>query len=110
MLWKIDFYNEKVKASVKEWPEGVLAKFIWIVAAIEKFGPVDVGMPHVKVLGGGLFEIRAKACEGIGRAIFCMMRGKVIIILNSFIKKTQKISSCEIVLAKKRMAEVKKNG
>ena len=85
----------------------MLAKFTWVSDAIEKFGPEDVGMPHVKPLGQGLFEIRIKAKEGIGRAIFCTIKGKVVIVLNGFIKKTQKTPPSEIALARKRMAEVK---
>ena len=107
MLWKIEFYSQKVEDSIKEWPEGILAKFIWVSDIIERFGPADVGMPHVKPLSHGLFEIRVKAKEGIGRAIFCTVKGKVVIVLNEFIKKTQKTPPNEIALARKRMAEVK---
>jgi phage-related protein len=64
-------------------------------------------MPHIKALGQGLFEIRVKAAEGIGRALFCMIKGKIIIILNGFIKKTEKTPSNEMDLALKRMKEIK---
>jgi phage-related protein len=109
MHWKIEFYDRRVESHIKEWPEGILAKFVWISAVIEEFGPADVGMPHVKALGQGLFEIRAKGKEGIGRALFCTIRGRVVIVLNGFIKKTQKTPANEMTLAKKRMAEVKEN-
>ena len=66
---------------------------------IETFGPAEVGMPHIKPMGQGLFEIRVKACEGIGRALYCAVKGKVVIILNGFIKKTQKTPANEIALA-----------
>ena len=108
MSWKIEFYDKNVEANIKEWPKGLLAKFIWVSDVIEKFGPADAGMPHVKAMGQGLFELRVKAKEGIGRAMFCLAKGKVVIVLNGFIKKTQKTPSSEIVLARKRMAEVKK--
>ncbi len=71
---------------------------------------MKLAYPHIKPLGHGLFEIRAKSDEGIGRAFFCMIKGQVIIILNGFIKKTQKTPFGEIELAKKRMLEVKDNG
>ena|ERR1700761_5082200 len=109
MLWKIEFYNEKVKNNIKEWPEGILAKFLWIVDMIEKFGPHEVDMPHIKSLGQGLFEVRVKANEGIGRALFCITRGQIIIVLNELIKKTQKTPLSELELAQKRMKEVKNN-
>ena len=41
-------------------------------------------------MGEGLFEIRARGVEGIGRAFFCTLVGRRIVILHSFIKKTQK--------------------
>lgn len=109
MPWKIEFYDKKVEECIKEWPAGILAKFIWISDVIAKFGPAEVGMPHVKAMGQGLFEIRVKASEGIGRAMFCTVKGKNVIVLNGFIKKTQKTPSSEIALAKKRMVEVKNN-
>ena len=66
-------------------------------------------MPHIKPLKQGLFEIRIKSDEGIGRAMFCTISGKMIIILSGFIKKTQKTPDNEIELARKRMKEVKSN-
>jgi len=110
MNWKIEFYSDRVKQNIiKGWPKKIRTKFALITELIEEFGPEEVGMPHVSPFGGGLFEIRAKGEEGIGRAIFCNTKGKVIVILNEFIKKTQKTPPRELELAKKRMVEVKKN-
>ncbi len=55
----------------------------------------------------GLYEIRSKGKEGIGRALFCTLKGQEIVILNSFIKKSQKTPKKDIDLARKRMKEVK---
>ena len=109
MRWKIEFYDIKVMKSIRQWPVRIEAKFAKIVRLIEEFGPEGVGMPHIKALGQGLFAIRVKSAEGIGRAFFCGIKGKIIIILNEFIKKTQKTPQKEIDLAKKRMKEVKDN-
>ena len=57
-------------------------------------------------MGDGLFEIRVKAQEGIGRSLYCYMKGKHIIVLHAFIKKSNKIPKPELDLAKKRKAEV----
>ncbi len=73
---------------------------------IEEFGQ-DIGMPHTAPLGSGLFEILAKGKEGIGRALFCIKKGNEIIILHSFIKKTQKIPVHELDKARRRMKELK---
>jgi phage-related protein len=73
---------------------------------IEEYGPL-LGKPYTAPLGDGLFEIRAKGKEGIGRSLFSTIKGQEIIILHSFIKKSQKIPKKEIDLARKRMKEVK---
>jgi len=59
-------------------------------------------------LKDGLYEIRAKGKEGIGRSIYCTLKGQEVVILHSFIKKTQKIPKKDLDLAKKRMKEVMK--
>lgn len=110
MKWTLDFYDAKVMQSILDWPPGIKAKFMWITELVEKFGPNEIGMPHIKPMGQGLFEIRAKGKEGIGRAFFCTVKGHVIIILGGFIKKTQKTPPREIDLAIQRMKEVKNNG
>ena len=49
-----------------------------------------LGEPYTKSLKDGLFEIRIKSDEGIARSIYCYEMGKKIIILLTFVKKTQK--------------------
>jgi len=104
--WNVIFYDLKVMKSLQEWPNGIKAKFTWIVNLVEEFGPNEIGMPYIKSMKKGLFEVRAKGNEGIGRAFFCINKGRVIIILSGFIKKTQKTPQAEIDLARKRMEEV----
>ena len=104
--WKVTFFDGSVRDNLMKWPKKLKAKFIKIVDLVEMFGPMDVGMPHIKSMGQGLFEIRAKSEEGIGRAFFCMVVGKEVVILHSFIKKTQKTPAKEIKIARKRMKEV----
>ena len=107
MKWQITFYNNKVEQETLNFPPGILANFLHIAEMIEEFGPT-IGKPYTAPMGGGLFEIRAKGKEGIGRSLYCMLKGREIIILHSFIKKTQKTTKKELDLAKKRMKEVKK--
>ncbi len=105
MEWKITFYSAKVEALTLKFPVGILANFLHITEMIEELGP-NLGKPYVGSLGSGLFEIRAKGKEGIGRSLYCMAKGKEIVILHSFIKKTQKTPKKDLDLAKKRMKEV----
>lgn len=92
---------------VLAFPEGILANFLHIAELIEEFGP-KIGMPYTRSTGSGLFEIRAKGKEGIARALYCHHAGKELVILNAFVKKTQKTPNRELVLARKRMKELLK--
>ncbi|MBN4075570.1 MAG: hypothetical protein COA71_10965 [SAR86 cluster bacterium] len=105
MSWNVTFFNGKVKDEALRFPDGILSNFLHILEMIEEHGPA-IGLPYTAPLGNKLFEIRAKGQEGIGRSLFCHVKGKEIIILHSFIKKTQKAPKKEIDKARKRMKEL----
>jgi phage-related protein len=106
MKWKITFHNEKVEQETLAFPPGILANFLRIAEIIEETGP-SLGKPYTAPIGGGLFEIRSKGKEGIGRSLYCMVQGREIVILHSFVKKSQKTPKKELEIAKKRMKEIK---
>ncbi len=60
-----------------------------------------LGMPLVKSLGFGLWEIRSRLPSGSARIIFKMIQGELV-LLHGFIKKTQKTPQDDLLLAKKR--------
>ena len=64
-------------------------------------------MPLVRNLGGWLWEIRSHILHGIARMIFMMSQGEIV-LLNGFVKKTQKTPDAEIELARKRAKKYKK--
>jgi len=105
MKWKITFYSDKVEVQTLRLPSGILANFLHIAEMIEELGP-NLGKPYVGTLGSGLYEIRANGKEGIGRSMYCMAKGKEIVILHTIIKKSQKTPKKDLDLAKKRMKEV----
>ncbi len=106
MPWKITFYNKKVETQTLSFPTGILGNFLHISELIEEFGP-NLGKPHTSPMGKGLFEIRAKGKEGIGRSFFCSIKKNEIVILHSIIKKTQKTPKTDLDLVTKRMKELK---
>ncbi|MCH7634088.1 MAG: type II toxin-antitoxin system RelE/ParE family toxin [Proteobacteria bacterium] len=108
MTWTVTFYSEKVESQTLALPAGILANLLHILELIEEFGP-SLGRPHTAPLGKGLFEIRAKGPEGISRSLFCTIKGQEIVILHTFIKKSQKIPKKHMALARKRMKEVTDN-
>jgi phage-related protein len=107
MNWKIDFYDG-VADQILSMPPKIQARMIKLLELMEKHG-ANIGWPHSKSLGDGLFEIRAKAKEGIGRGLFCYLRGKHIYVLHAFVKKSQKTPSHALVLARNRQKEVQKS-
>jgi phage-related protein len=64
-------------------------------------------MPFTRSMGNGLFEIRAKGKEGIGRAFFCTIVGNNVIILHASIKKSKKTPKKELRIARQRLEEVR---
>lgn len=106
MNWRIQFYDG-VEDVILEMPPKIQARLIKLLELMEKHG-ANLGPPHTKAVGSGLFEIRAKAQEGIGRALFCYLEGKHIHILHAFVKKSQKIPKKELNIARERQKEVQK--
>jgi len=106
MAFSILFYNAAVQAEIEGWPAGVNASFTRIVEQMVESGP-NLGMPYTRALGDGLFEIRARGAEGIGRAFFCALVGRRIVVLHGFIKKTQQTPDKELKTARKRLKEVR---
>jgi phage-related protein len=71
-----------------------------------QFGP-DLGMPHTRAMGKGLFELRMKGKEGIGRAFFCNRPNRRIMMLHAFVKKTAKTPKKELKIGRQRIEEVR---
>lgn len=106
MTWRITFYSAALEREIFELPAGYLARFLRYAERMEVYGP-DLGMPHTRALGQGLFELRLKAAEGISRVFYCTLVGQRIVMLHQFIKKSEKIPGRELETARKRMKEVK---
>jgi len=107
MKFSIEFFNARVQKEILSWPTGIAASFTRIAEQMVESGP-NLGLPYTKPLGDGLFEIRAKGVEGIGRAFFCALVGRRILILHGFIKKSQQIPSAEMKTARQRLKEVQR--
>jgi len=84
---------------------GFVARFIRYAERMEFYGP-DLGMPHTRAMGDGLFELRLRAREGIARIFYCTRGGHRIVMLHQFIKKTEKTPAKELLVARKRMKEI----
>jgi len=105
MNYTVEYFHRRVKAEIENWPDGILADYAKIVELLMEFGP-SLRMPHSRPLGNGLFELRPKGREGIGRAFYCYVIKQRIVILHAFIKRTQDTPERELKVARRRMKEV----
>lgn len=55
----------------------------------------------------GLFELRPRGREGIGRVFYCTHVGQTVIVRHSFVKKTQETPQNELRAARARLKEVR---
>lgn len=67
-----------------------------------------IGMPLIKSLGKGLWEIRTNLDNRIARIIFIIENSKMI-LLHGFIKKTRAISSYDFTIAIRRAKNISMN-
>lgn len=100
-MWHITFFNTRVEKQLESWPVGIYADFLRLSALMQVHG-IDLRLPHSRAMGQGLFELRCRGKEGIGRVFYCTMIGRKIVILHSFIKKTQETPEKELRLARQR--------
>jgi phage-related protein len=105
MEWEIVYYSDDVQEGVLKFPPGLQARYIHLTERMLSFGPA-LGMPHTRAMGKGLFELRVKSKEGIGRLFFCTRPAQRIMMLHSFVKKSAKTPAKELKVARKRMKEV----
>jgi phage-related protein len=106
MPYSIEYFNERVLAEIEGWPGGLLADYARLVELLMEFGP-DLRMPWSRALGDGLFELRPRGREGIGRALYCYVDGERVVVRHAFIKKTQATPEQHVRLARRRMREVR---
>lgn len=108
MEWKIIYYNDAIQNEIASMPVGIQARYLRLTDRMCLYG-ANLGMPHTRAMKNGLFELRLKSKEGIGRVFYCTLINKRIVMLHSFVKKTQNTPSKELKIAISRMNEVKSN-
>ena len=88
MEWEIAYHDERVQQDLLRFPQGLQVRYDRLTSMMEEFGP-NLGMPHTRALGDGLFVLRLKE----------------IVMLHSFVKKSQKTPKKELEIARKRLSE-----
>lgn len=106
MEYSIEYYSDSVAEEIIALPDTLAARYVVLTRRVVAVGP-NLGAPHTDAFGDGLFELRLKGQEGIARVFFCVLVRRRVMVLHSFLKKTQKTPRREIDIARNRMKEVK---
>lgn len=106
MAFEIEFYSRKdgrepVVDFLDSLDTKMSAKLIGLMEILEEKG-TELRMPYSEYLEDGIFELRCKQGNNIVRVMYFFYVGKIIVVTNGFIKKTQKIPAKEVKLAKRR--------
>lgn len=105
MQWKVSALPA-AQAELDALPVGLRARLYRLLAMIEAYGLEQVHAPHVRHLEGKLWELRAKAAEGIARGVYVTAEGRKIVVLHVFEKKSEKTPRQAPALARRRMEEI----
>jgi len=102
MAWIVEILDKRVEKEVTALPPDIRADMARIFDLLETHGPDALGMPLIRSLGKGLWEVRAKGKSGIGRGIYVKVAGRRVVVVHAFVKKTQKTPARTLKLAQER--------
>jgi phage-related protein len=108
-ILNVNFYKtDSGKEPVRDWLNSLSReekKIIGEDIKTAQFG-WPIGMPLIRTLGQGLYEVRSNLVNRISRVIFSVESGRMI-LLHGFIKKDQKTPKKDFQLSLKRHTKVK---
>lgn len=95
------------KEPVREWLVGMGKPNKTIIGADIKTTQIGwpLGMPLVRKMDPGLWEVRSHIPEGIARVMFTV-KDATMVLLHGFVKKSHKTPASDLKLAKQRKKEV----
>ena len=106
---RVVFYKSQTgKEPVREWLKSLSIKDKKVIGEDIKtvqFG-WPLGMPLVRKLEPGLWEVRSNTSAGTARVLFTI-QGDIMVLLHGFIKKSPKIPLDDLSVARKRLIQVR---
>ncbi|WP_330999183.1 type II toxin-antitoxin system RelE/ParE family toxin [Oryzicola mucosus] len=93
-------------AEIEALPPSLQARLIRLMEMVETVGLDQMREPHVKHIENKLWELRAKASEGIARGLYVTLTGRRVVVLHVFVKKSQKTPRSALNIARERMKQV----
>lgn len=95
---EIFYHNKTIKKFIDSLDSNSKKQVVKNLELLEEYG-YEIGLPHSKSIGNGLFELR---CISSGVRFLYIYHNNSALILNGFVKKVDKIPQKEINLAKNR--------
>ena len=105
VFYKSEAGNEPVREWLKSLKRGD-RKTIGEDIKTAQFG-WPLGMPLIRKLGPGLWEVRSSISQGIARTLFTVA-DHLMVLLHGFVKKSQKTPQNELQTARQRLADLEK--
>lgn len=84
MTYEVECIHPRVLAEIEAWPMDVLADHAHLVELLAEYGP-NLRLPHSRAMGDGLFKLRPRGRSGIGRAFYCFLVGKRVVVVHAFL-------------------------
>ena len=106
MSYKVEVikgFEDEFEKFVRKLDKSSQARLVRLIDLLEKHG-INLGMPYVKKLGKNMGELRTSGKQKV-RVIF-VSKGLNIVILNWFIKKTNKTPLREMETAQSRLDRI----
>ncbi len=105
VFYRTDSGNEPVR----EWLKSLIRedrKAIGEDIKTAQFG-WPLGMPLIRKLEKGVWEIRSRTSQGIARVLFTV-EANTMVLLHGFIKKSRKTPQNDLDTARQRLSELRK--
>ena len=101
-IWTVTLHPQ-AEPELTALPADMQARFVHIAELLQDFGPQHVGLPHIRLLEGKLWEMRMQGRDGIARAVYAAIQGRRLLVLHVFVKKTQTTPRSALETARKRL-------
>jgi len=107
-LQVVFFRTENGNEPVREWLKSLSREDKRIIGEDIKtvqFG-WPLGMPVVRKIGQGLWEVRSRLVDRIARVLFTVEAGRMVLV-HGFIKKSEKTPLDDLNLARRRLSQLR---
>ena len=112
--WIIEYYTDEsghvpVREFFKSLDKKTYARFLWSIEQV-RVRNVLAREPLVRHVESKIWEIREESNTNIYRVLYCFFKGRRIVLLHGFTKKTQKLPREELDTALRRLARIMEQG